>query len=351
MEPSASPGGRWLAFPRILWLSLAAALVLSLPLFLAGFVTDDYVYLGILSGRPSPGPLLNTDYDLFRYLDGNPETLQQLVAKGVYPWWTLPELRLAFWRPLSSALTVLDHHLFGMSSTGYQAHSILWYLAAVAVAGLLYRRLLPGLAAGLAVLLFALDDAHAVPVGWISARNALVSAVPAMLGLWFHLEWRERGRVWAMPLSIAGLALGLAGGEGALGFFGYLGCYELVGNKGPLRQRLLALVPAVLLGLAYMGAYKWLGYGAFGSEFYVDPARQPGSWLTHALTRVPALLSGLLLSLPADLSLSGPGLQLAMVIAGLVGVVAVGVLVRAAWPGHHAPGPEDCRLARRAEHP
>jgi hypothetical protein len=332
METPASRGGRWLAFPRILWLSLAAALVLSLPMFLAGFVTDDYVYLGVLSGRPAPGPLPNTSYDLYRYVDGNPDTLQQLVTRGVYPWWTLPELRLAFWRPLSSALAVVDHRLFGMSPTGYQAHSILWYLAAVAVAGLLYRRLLPGLAAGLAVLLFALDDAHAVPVGWISNRNALVSAVPAMLGLWMHLEWRERGRIWALPLSIAGLALGLAGGEGALGFFAYLGCYELLGHKGPLRQRLLALVPAVLLGLAYVSAYKWLGYGAFGSDFYIDPARQPGPWLANALTRVPALLSGLLLSLPSDLALSGPGFQLALGLAGLLGVVAVGLLVRAAWP-------------------
>lgn len=332
MENPASPGSRWWAFPRVLWLSLAAALLLSVPMLGAGFVTDDYVYLGVLSGRPPPGPLPNTPYDLFRYVDGNPETLRQLVTRGVYPWWTLPELRLAFWRPLSSALIVVDHHLFGMRAAGYQLHSVLWYLAAVAVAGLLYRRLLPGLAAGVAVLLFAIDDAHAVPVGWISNRNALVSAVPAMLGLWLHLEWRERGRAWALPLSVLGLALGLAGGEGALGFFGYVLCYELLGRQGPLRQRLGALVPVALLGLAYVVAYKALGYGAFGSDFYIDPARQPGTWLASALTRVPALLSGLLLSLPSDLALAGTGHLLALGAAGLLGVVGVGLLLRSAWP-------------------
>ena len=334
MQIPAFRTSRWLSSRFLFGLSLVAALVLSLPMTQAGFVTDDYVYVGILEGLKPPAPLPNTRFDLFRYMDGNPSTLEPLVRRGVYPWWSLPELKLAFWRPLSSALMVVDQSLFGRQALGWQLHSILWYLAVVALAGvLLVRRLLPGAVGALALLLFAVDEAHAVPVGWISNRNALVATALGLLGLWMHLEWRERGRTWAMPLSVVGLGLGLAGGEVALGLFAYVACYELLGARGTFRQRFLALVPAGLLGLGYLITYKALGYGSFGSGFYVDPAGQPGAWLRASLTRVPALLSGLLLSLPADLASGDTVMELGMVAAGLVGVVLVGWMLFAAWPG------------------
>src|SRR5262249_42881788 len=146
-----------------------------------------------------------------------PGAIHGLVQRGPYPWWTLPELKLAFWRPLSSALETLDHHLFGRNAVGYHVHSVVWYLALVAICGALLRRALQGALGVLALLLFAVDDAHILPAGWIANRNALVAVAPALAGLWAHLEWREAGRAWARPLSLVGLALGLTGGEAALG--------------------------------------------------------------------------------------------------------------------------------------
>jgi hypothetical protein len=58
--------------------------------------------------------------------------------------------------------------------------------------GMLYRRLRPAGTAAFALLLFAIDDAHWMPIVWSAARNGPVSMVPSLLGLGAHLRWREQ---------------------------------------------------------------------------------------------------------------------------------------------------------------
>ncbi|XXF76273.1 hypothetical protein P2318_24885 [Myxococcaceae bacterium GXIMD 01537] len=331
--------GRWLAFPRILWLSLLAALVLALPTVWMGFMSDDYVHLLILEGFPS----LGSPFDLFRFAGGDAEGLRRMTQEGPYPWWTLPELKLAFWRPLSSALAVLDHRLFGRNPMGWHLHSLVWALSVVALFGALLRRFLPGAVGALALLVFAIDDAHAMPTLWIANRNAFVAAAPALLGLWMHLEWRENRRAWALPVSLGGFAVGLMGGESALGLFAYVLAYELLGARGAPAERLRSLAPVALLGLGYVVSYKLLGYGAFGSGSYVDPVGETGRFLVAAAGRIPTLLGGLLLGVPADLWVLAPGGRPVLVGVGLLGVGLVALLVRAAWPSLTEDERRHCR--------
>src|SRR5690606_22597983 len=137
------------------------------------------------------------------------------------------EMRVGFFRPLSSALIHLDLAAFGDRVVLWHLHSIAWYLALLALVLALYRRVLPPGAAELAVLFFAVDDAHSIPVGWLANRNSLVAAVPALAGLLLHLEWRERGFKPGAPLSALAYAVALLGGESALGALAYVGAYEL----------------------------------------------------------------------------------------------------------------------------
>ncbi|WNG36218.1 hypothetical protein F0U61_23010 [Archangium violaceum] len=330
---------RWFAFPRMLWLSLLAALVLALPTAWLGFISDDFIHLLILEGFPAPG----TPWDLFRFAGGDPAGLQPLLDEGPYPWWTLPELKLTFWRPLSSALAVMDYNLFGRNAVGWHLHSLVWYLGLVALFGALLRRFLPGAIGALALFLFAIDGAHFMVAGWIANRNALVAAVPALFGLWMHLEWREARRPWALPLSLAGLAVGLLGGESALGLFAYVLAYELLGDRGSVKERLRAIAPAALLGLAYLVVYKLRGYGAYGSGSYMDPVGEPGRFLMGALARVPVLLGGLLLEVPADLWVAGEQVRPTLVGVGLLGLGMVVLLVRATWPSLTEDERRHCR--------
>jgi hypothetical protein len=329
---------RWLDFPRALWLALVVALVLALPTLGMGFALDDHIHLLILEGRWP----LGSPFDLFRFAGGDAEGMRRIVQEGPYPWWTLPELKIAFWRPLSSALAVLDHRLFGREALGYHLHSLAWYLGLVAVFGALLRRLLPGALGVLALFLFAVDDAHLLPVGWIANRNALVSTTLALVGLWLHLEWREARRPWAPPFSLAVLAVSLTAGETALGVFAYLLAYELLGARGNGVERLRALVPAALLALAYLGVYKMLGYGAHGSAMYLDPVGEPVRYLSAALGRGPALIGGLL-GVPVDLWGLLPGSRPVLVGAGLMGLGLIGLLLRSAWPALSEEERRHCR--------
>jgi hypothetical protein len=98
-----------------------------------------------------------------------------------------------------------------------------------------------------------------------------------------------------------------------------------------------------LLGLGYLVFYKALGYGAFGSGSYVDPVGEPGRYLLTALGRIPALLGGLLLGVPADLWVVGPGARPVLVGVGLLGLGLLGLLVRSAWPGLGEDERRHCR--------
>ena len=56
-------------------------------------------------------------------------------------------------------------------------HSLLWFVLLLFLVTKFYRRILgPTWLAGLAVLLFAVEDGHGSPVGWICNRNILIAA-------------------------------------------------------------------------------------------------------------------------------------------------------------------------------
>jgi hypothetical protein len=314
-------------FPRASWVALVLAAVLCLPGLGGGFFGDDYLHLAILDGQPAPG----SPYDLFRFASGDPAEMRPWIERGPYPWWTLPELKLSFWRPLSSALMVLDHSLFGRNPVPYHVHSVLWYLLTVTcAAGVL--RFLPGTAGGLALLLFAAEKTHGFAVAWIANRNAFVSTAPALFGLWMHLRWREQGFRPGLPLSLLGLAIGLLGGETALGVFAYVGAYELLGNREPLARRARALLPALLLGVGYLLVYRALGNGAQGSGTYIDPVAEWHLYLPAAAARIPALLAGQVWAVPAELWLFAPHLRPLQVVLGVLALLTVGLLVRAVKP-------------------
>src|SRR5690349_21702579 len=95
---------------RAITICLLLGVALALPALAAPLAFDDLFHLAALEGR-TPAPL--RWWELFTFAPGDPARRELFVAGGVLPWWSAPDLKLAFWRPLSSALVVLDHTLFG----------------------------------------------------------------------------------------------------------------------------------------------------------------------------------------------------------------------------------------------
>jgi hypothetical protein len=312
----------------VLGLCLLLAAALSLPGLWMGLFMDDYFQTAIIEKLVPFGSI----WSLFDFAPGNPDVLEARIFQGIFPWYTLPEMKARFFRPLSCLLAVADHGLFGRNYVAWHLHSVLWHLLLIAAYSLVARRVLPGAAGVLALVVFTLAPAHWFPVVWVANRNALVAVVPAMLGLYMHIRWREDAYKPGLPLSLLGYAAGLLGGEAALGVLAYVAAYELLAGQGPLPRRIRALAPAALVVVAYLAFYKLYGYGAYGSGSYIDPLDEPINYMAHAPARILMLLAAQFLGLSADLLVFAEWLRPVHVVAGLATVLVFGLAIRAAWP-------------------
>jgi hypothetical protein len=280
----------------------AAAVLLTLPALWTGWQFDDYLHRQLLLARPGLAGLAPATMGLFSFLTGDPAATMAHVERGDLAWWTLPEARQAFWRPLSGLSHWLDYQLWPGRPALMHLHSLAWLAGLAGATALLYRRLMgPVVAAGLAATLYALDDARGFAAAWLANRNALCAALFAVLALLAHLRWRETGAPRALVAALLGLGCALLAGEAAVATLAYLAAYALWIERGPWRRRLIGLAPALGLVVLWRAAYSAMGYGAQGTA-YLDPLGEPLRYALVALQRGPLLLLGQWTPLPAELS-------------------------------------------------
>jgi hypothetical protein len=203
---------RWPVLPALL------ASLLALPALRAGLLADDYFHRAILLRRGELATFMHPVWDLFAFVKpGQPAELMRRL--GYLPWWSDPNVHIAFFRPLAALTHVLDYALWPDAIVLQRAHSLAWFFVGVLLVAGLYRRV-PGTSAataGLAGLLFAVEDAHAYPAGWLADRNALLCLVFGVATLSCHLRWRITGRTRWLSLALLLLAVGLGCGEATLG--------------------------------------------------------------------------------------------------------------------------------------
>ncbi|HPA47220.1 MAG TPA: hypothetical protein PLG59_00305 [bacterium] len=270
------------------------AILLTTPSLRIGWNVDDYSQRFLLLGMQTriPGESFSK-FDMFSFLDGDPERNRLFMDAGLLPWWTFEGLRLRFFRPLSVLTHILDYSLWPNSAFLMHLQNLLWFGGVVALAAILYRRLL-GLTwvAGLAALLYALDDAHGFPAGWIANRNTMIGTFWGFLSLYFHDRWRRDEWRPGMVLAPICFVAGLLSAEFAVGILAYFLSYFLFLEEKPLLERMRSYSPYLILFLLWQTFYRILGYGTFGSEYYVDPGSEPWQFLNGVLQRVPLLFVG-----------------------------------------------------------
>ena len=293
--PSAGPRRR---YALVVLLVALSGIVIYYPLLDSGYVGDDYLQLAMLDGRY---PVPRSALDLYAFARSTGE-LERLRDAGTLPWWSHPEWRAAALRPLSSALIWLDHSVLGLSAFARHVHSLIWWTALLGAYALFVRRLMPFGAACLALLLFAINPMHLLPIWWLANRTALISGTFGIAGLFAYLRFREEGRRSALWVSGLLFGLSLAGGEYGLSAFAYLISYELFAGGGSLRQRALALAVPALPVVVFFAAFVALGFGAAASAWYVSPLTSPLEFLQQAALRLPALLANQYLLVTAEFS-------------------------------------------------
>ncbi len=290
---------------RLYWLAVALAigvgLWMRLPALQAGFHTDDAVQVAML--RDEFGAERSM-FDLFRFADGTRDGLK-LMETGYNPWWSQPNLRIAMFRPLASALIAVDYYLFGTDAVLAHAHSFVWWIAMVVAGALVLRRTLPLPSAALGIVLFCIHSSHSVPVAWLANRSTLVATTFGLLGLWFHLRWRQSGTRAARLLTLGAFCLALLGGEYGLPVLAYVFALELVDDNRTWRQRARALWPALVPLVSVAVLRPLLGFGIRGSGYYVSPVESPRAYVQGALERIPVLVGDLVFQINSLMWLHG----------------------------------------------
>lgn len=314
--------------PRLPWLLAGLAALLSAPSLWVGWAMDDWVHQAVIRGRLGELGPRDPLWMLFTFMDGDPAHNTALRDLGVLPWWTPDGIRVSFWRPVTVLTHLLDHALAPHRAWLAHLHSIAWLSAFTAAAALLFRRVHgAGLTAGLAALLCAVDNSHALPVGWIANRNALIAATFAVLALLAHDRWRREGwrpgAAWGPGL----LGLGLLAGETAIGALALLIAYALCLDPAPRGRRALSLLPWAGVVIAWRLGYNALGYGAQGSGLYLDPVRTPLSFAWAATQRLPVLLASWWSTTPAIpfsfVSAATAAVWVALALALIAGLLAL----------------------------
>ncbi len=312
---------------RLYGILAVASIVLSLPSLWTGLHVDDFVHRHIMLRTPLAEQFYGPPLSMFDFANGDPARAAKLMDAGIMPWWAFTQIKLLFLRPVAALTHWLDYLLWPDYIPLMHLHSIIWYVALVLVVTLLYRRFFGLSFAGcLAALMYAIDDAHAMPVCWIANRNALIAAFFGFLAVVLHDRWRRSHEYASALLAPACLMLALLSNEGAIAATAYVCAYALFIDKASGKIRCASLLPYLAVITVWRILYTFMGYGVLGTPAYIDPLGSPLDFLNALWLRAPVLLLGQWAVAPSDLFILYPPHILAAVwIAAVLSLIVLAV--------------------------
>ena len=269
---------------RGVWAVVAIAFGLSLPALASGFSTDDH----IAAYKTQHGVRA---WSLFAIA---PAEVAKGMMDGTFAWWTSPNLQVKFLRPLTTLSHIADFHLWRDAPWAMHLVNGLLYAVMAAMAWGLYRELAPRRlrVAALAALMFAIDDGHAVSVGWISSRNTVLASLFALTAFWLHVRGRGTQRRYLVFASAVCTALALASAEAGLAGFGYFAAYALVFERVSLWKRAASLAPQLTVLTGWAIIYVAGDFGVHGASLYRELS-SPLDVLSQGVLDLPTWLMSL----------------------------------------------------------
>ncbi len=283
-------------------LAALLAILLTSSSLQNGFILDDYFHRAIMLGSDVMGDTIGGPQEMFRFLRGDPAKNHEMMEIGFLPWWAYLGIKGEFFQFLTVQTHVLDYALWPDSPSLMHLHNLVWLGVLTLTVGLVYRRVLgPTWVAGLATLLFAVEDAHAVPAGWICNRNVLVAATFGMACVLAHDSWaRGRRPAWYV-LALVCWAASLCSKEAGIATSAFVFAYVVFLQEDTWWRKFVWLVPYGVVLVVWRTVRDSLGYGVDGIGLYIDPIGDPSRFATAMVDRGPALLTGQWAFPPADL--------------------------------------------------
>ena len=298
-------------------LPLIIGLGVSVPAVLTDYIMDDLMFQ-----HPAYQPDVLKGY--YNYID-------EMRRLEILPWWSSDTLRIDFFRPLSSASLYLDFHLGHKRPWVGHLHTALLFIAMLIGSALFLRRLLRDPKhQKWAFTIFALGNYHAMLVGFVATRHALMANTFAIYAAWAFLLWRQKGRQKWLGTALLLFVFGLLSGESALSFAGFAVAYALILSEGHLKTRLKRCLPVGVVTAIYLIAYIGMGFGVEGSGMYISPLSHPIDYISAAPGKLLALIGAFTLGVPAQIRIS-EGFEPAVVRIGAVSLCLLLITVLLAW--------------------
>jgi hypothetical protein len=314
---------RW--HPWLLVLLIVAGVAYHLPSLRWGFAWDDYVHQMMLRDLV-PGRHV-APWDLYGFGE-TPAPGEPLFETGMFPWWSPPDLKLRFFRPVTSLSIWLDHQVWGAWATGYHLTSlVLFALVLVASYGLFRELGLPPAAGLWPLALLALDDVHTLPVGWIANRNTVLATLFTALAALLALRYERRRATGLLPLIGLSALAACGSKESGVAVLPIVAlavvCATLQNARASWRTAIQRAIrsPAVwIAGVVVLGFLTFYVTGGFGAKSIVYPApwQDPTGFALRVARVVPIGLLSLFFGISADLAIVRPELTLTFIIAAVI---------------------------------
>ena len=303
-------------------LAVLASLLLALPMLGSPPLEDDVFHRGMVEGRLSAvhwGPT-----ELYDFIGAPSRPPSQLREHGVLPWFAADDLKVRFFRPLSSGILAGEITLVGDRAWVSRLHSLAWFFVVLGLVVVVNERTLEPRAAALATLIYALSGGLLLPVSWPAARHELICTVFALLAFWWHVRARDDGWTPGRVLSPLAFAVGLLAGELTLGAVAVIALWEWFARTDRWRDRIVAVTPIAIVTLGYLVFYAVRDYGTRSTAAYVPLTLDLAS--AAAVLRHFGILAGeLVAGTPSDaFGLAPVGVQ-------TIGAVWGAAMVGAAW--------------------
>ena len=155
----------WLTSPKLPIALAGIALVLTLSSVGDGLLADDYYQRGAITSHTEWMSVDASLTGMFSFLRGSSGQVKGAINAGYFPWWALEEIRITFFRPLTELTHWLDYQLWPDFPSMMHLHNLVWFGILIVAVAVMYRHIMkPAWVAGLAALLYAIDDAHGMPV-------------------------------------------------------------------------------------------------------------------------------------------------------------------------------------------
>lgn len=222
------------------------------------------------------------------------------------PWWTSPDARLLFLRPLVNLTARADLLIWGKNPFGFHLTQLLFHCSGCLFLFLVGRRVLRNdWAAFLAVMIFSNHLYNVLVVAWVAERASVLSVALSLAGLWTHIRFRDGDRrAWAAAAWVLFVLAFLARESGALCLVAYF-LYDIFLWRrerpdrwpGLLRLGLRYAVLCLPLG-AFVVYYKLAGYGVLGHYTILDEGVGAVGALAYILKNVLLYVLSMLFFVP-----------------------------------------------------